>query len=64
MRNLKYSEAIFESFYQLLEKDSDVVIIGQGLWSPWYVGATMTDLEKKFGKEWMDKQNWVKKQRN
>ncbi len=51
MRNLKYSEAIFESFYQLLEKDSDVVIIGQGLWSPWYVGATMTDLEKKFGKD-------------
>lgn len=51
MRNLKYSQAIYESFYQLLEKDSDVVIIGQGLWSPWYVGSTMTDLEKKFGKD-------------
>ena len=23
--------------------------IGQGLWSPWYVGNTMTDLDKKFG---------------
>ena len=22
-----------------------------GLWSPWYVGNTMTDLDKKFGVE-------------
>jgi acetoin:2,6-dichlorophenolindophenol oxidoreductase subunit beta len=51
MRNLRYSEAMFEGFNQILEKDPDVFIIGQGLWSPWYVGATMTDLEKTYGKE-------------
>ena len=26
-------------------------MIGQGLWSPWYVGSSMTDLDKKFGIE-------------
>ena len=26
-------------------------VIGQGLWSPWYVGNTMTGLDKKFGVE-------------
>jgi pyruvate dehydrogenase E1 component beta subunit len=25
--------------------------MGQGLWSPWYVGNTMTDLDLKFGKD-------------
>jgi len=50
-KNLSYSEAMYEGFNQILEKDSDVFIIGQGLWSPWYVGSTMTDLEKKFGKD-------------
>ncbi len=48
---LKYSEAIYEGFTQLLDKDQDVFIIGQGLWSPWYVGATMTDFEKRYGKD-------------
>ena len=48
---LKYSEAIYEGFTQLLDEDEDVFIIGQGLWSPWYVGATMTDFEKKYGKD-------------
>jgi pyruvate/2-oxoglutarate/acetoin dehydrogenase E1 component len=28
-----------------------VFVIGQGLWSPWYVGASMTDLEVEFGKD-------------
>ncbi len=26
-------------------------MIGQGLWSPWYVGNSMTDLDKKYGAE-------------
>lgn len=51
MRKLKYSQAMEEAFNQILEQDPDVFIIGQGLWSPWYVGATMRDLEHKFGKE-------------
>ena len=50
-RFIKYSEAMYEGFSQLLENDPEVFIIGQGLWSPWYVGATMTDLEKKYGKD-------------
>ncbi len=25
--------------------------MGQGLWSPWYVGSTMKDLDKRFGKQ-------------
>ncbi len=28
----------------------NVFAIGQGLWSPWYVGNSMTDLDKKFGR--------------
>ena len=51
MRSIKYSEAIFESLDQLLGQDPDVIVIGQGLWSPWYVGSTMTDLEKSYGKD-------------
>ena len=37
------------AFEYLLEKYPEVFVIGQGLWSPWYVGNSMTDLEKKFG---------------
>ena len=45
-----YGEAILEAFDYLLGKYPEVFVIGQGLWSPWYVGNTMTDLDKKFGK--------------
>lgn len=46
-----YAEGILEAYEYLLSNHSDFFIIGQGLWSPWYVGATMKDLDKKFGKE-------------
>ena len=46
----KYSTAILRAFEKLLKKDKNVFLIGQGLWSPWYVGETMKDLDKKFGK--------------
>ena len=49
MRKYKYSNAMLSAFEYLLEKYPEVFIIGQGLWSPWYVGDTMTDLNKKFG---------------
>ena len=26
-----------------------IFVIGQGLWSPWYVGETMKDLDLKYG---------------
>ncbi len=51
MRQLSYADAIREAHYQLLAEDERVFVIGQGLWSPWYVGRTMTDLEKEFGRE-------------
>lgn len=51
MNRISYSEAIKEAFTYLLENHEEVFIIGQGLWSPWYVGNTMNDLEKKYGKK-------------
>ena len=50
VRELNYCEAIREAHVQLLESDPGVFVIGQGLWSPWYVGATMRDLDKQFGR--------------
>jgi len=44
-----YGTAILSAFEYLLEKYPQVFVIGQGLWSPWYVGSSMTDLDKKFG---------------
>lgn len=46
-----YGEAIREGFHYLLKNYPNVFCIGQGLWSPWYVGNTMTALEKDFGEE-------------
>lgn len=46
-----YAAAIYEGFHYLLANHADVFVIGQGLWSPWYVGATMTNLELEFGRE-------------
>jgi len=48
---LNYGEAILSAFEYLLEKYPETLVIGQGLWSPWYVGNSMKDLDKKFGKE-------------
>jgi pyruvate dehydrogenase E1 component beta subunit len=44
-----YGTAIRDAFAYLLENHSDVFVIGQGLWSPWYVGNSMTNLDKDFG---------------
>lgn len=46
---LNYGSAIRAAFTYLLETHEEVFVIGQGLWSPWYVGNSMTDLDKKFG---------------
>lgn len=48
-RKYNYGTAMLSAFEYLLEKYPEVFIIGQGLWSPWYVGNSMTDLDKKFG---------------
>lgn len=49
-KEIDYGSAIREGFEFLLGTYDDVVILGQGLWSPWYVGNSMNELEKKFGK--------------
>ena len=50
-RTMTYGEAVREGFRHLLANHPDVFAIGQGLWSPWYVGSSMTDLDKEFGTE-------------
>lgn len=47
----QYGVAIREGFEYLLENHANVFTIGQGLWSPWYVGNSMTDLDHQFGRE-------------
>ncbi len=49
-RVVGYGEAIREGFEYLLATYPEVFAIGQGLWSPWYVGNSMTDLDRKFGR--------------
>jgi len=51
MQKHNYGTAILSGFEYLLENYPEVFVIGQGLWSPWYVGNSMTDLDKKFGVE-------------
>lgn len=51
MRKISYAEAIREAFAQMLARDPRVFVIGQGVWSPWYVGASMKDLDKEFGRD-------------
>jgi pyruvate dehydrogenase E1 component beta subunit len=50
-RELSYRDAIREAHAQLLESDSRVFLIGQGLWSPWYAGGSLRDIEKDFGRD-------------
>jgi acetoin:2,6-dichlorophenolindophenol oxidoreductase subunit beta len=45
-----YGLAIRDAFSYLLAGYPEVFAIGQGLWSPWYVGNTMTDLDVEFGR--------------
>lgn len=48
---ITYAEGIRLGFEYLLENYKDVFVIGQGVWSPWYVGFSMEGLDKKFGRE-------------
>jgi pyruvate dehydrogenase E1 component beta subunit len=50
-RSLSYAEALREAHAQLLASDPRVFVIGQGLWSPWYVGSSMKDLDRDFGRD-------------
>jgi acetoin:2,6-dichlorophenolindophenol oxidoreductase subunit beta len=50
-KRLSYGAAICEGFTYLLERYPEVFVIGQGLTAKWYVGNSMTDLDKRFGPE-------------
>ena len=46
-----YGAAIRDGFAYLLRNYPETFVIGQGLWSPWYVGSTMANLEVEFGRD-------------
>jgi len=50
MRQLTYAQAIREAHSQLLAADPRVFVIGQGLWSPWYAGGSLEDLDRDYGR--------------
>lgn len=51
MRAITYAQAIREAHAQLLAGDPRVFLLGQGLWSPWYAGTSLKDLDKEFGRD-------------
>ena len=51
MRTLTYAQAIREAHAQLLASDPRVFLLGQGLWSPWYAGTSLRDIDKEFGRD-------------
>jgi len=48
MRRLTYVEALNEALHQLLEGDDRVIVMGQGVTSPWYVGNSCIGLIDRF----------------
>jgi len=50
-RVITYAEAIREAHAQLLSSDPRVFLIGQGLWSPWYAGASLKNIDVDFGRD-------------
>jgi acetoin:2,6-dichlorophenolindophenol oxidoreductase subunit beta len=50
MRELTYVQAIHEGHRQAMAADRRVFLIGQGLWSPWYAGGSLENLDREFGR--------------
>jgi pyruvate dehydrogenase E1 component beta subunit len=50
MRLLNYAQAIREAHAQILRSDPRAFVIGQGLWSPWYAGASLEGLDREFSR--------------
>jgi len=51
MRKISYARAINETLHQLMHKDKKIILMGQGVTSPWYVGTTTVGLVEKFGSD-------------
>lgn len=47
---MKYSESIRAAIKDSLSEFPEMVVLGQGVWSPFYVGNTMDGLAEEFGK--------------
>lgn len=50
MTRMAYCDGIREAFEYCMTTDPKCFAIGQGLWSPWYVGRSMDKLDEKFGR--------------
>lgn len=50
-RLLSYSLAINEALSQSMSENRNIILIGQGVTSPWYVGNTCLNLLREFGDE-------------
>lgn len=50
MREITYQQAIKEALTQLMQEDERVILLGQGLDSPWSFGDTTLGLIDKFGR--------------
>lgn len=48
-RIISFSLAINEAIKQLMDRDPELLLLGQGVTSPWYVGNTANDLLDMFG---------------
>lgn len=48
---LNFGAAINDAFHHIMAEDESVVLIGQGVKSPWYVGNTCNELINRFGEE-------------
>jgi pyruvate/2-oxoglutarate/acetoin dehydrogenase E1 component len=49
VRQITYVQALNEALHQAIESDDRVFLIGQGVTSPWYVGASTVGLIDRFG---------------
>ena len=47
---MKYSDAIRQAIQDSMSSDSRMLVLGQGVWSPFYVGQTMDGIETEFGR--------------
>ncbi len=47
---MKFVAAIRQALDDSLAKDQNMVVLGQGVWSPFYVGSSMDELEIKYGR--------------
>jgi pyruvate dehydrogenase E1 component beta subunit len=48
---MKFVESIRQALDDSLRNDENLIVLGQGVWSPFYVGSSMDGLEKKYGRK-------------